>query len=55
MLCPICLGETRVIDSRPTEDEMCVWRRRRCIECGHRYNTLESIVERKEANEADCE
>lgn len=39
MTCPKCGGETCVIDSRPSEDS--VRRRRECLECGDRFNTME--------------
>lgn len=39
MECPVCCGATKVIDSRPEED--CVNRRRKCIECGHTFGTVE--------------
>ena len=39
MTCPKCGAETCVIDSRPSEDS--VRRRRECLECGERFNTME--------------
>ncbi len=39
MNCPICGGKTRVIDSIPNEDS--VQRRRKCVECKHRFATVE--------------
>jgi transcriptional regulator NrdR family protein len=39
MTCPVCGGDTKVIDSRPSEDS--VQRRRKCLECDHRFNTIE--------------
>jgi transcriptional repressor NrdR len=35
--------ESKVIDSRPTEDGMAIRRRRECIECGYRFTTYEKI------------
>jgi transcriptional repressor NrdR len=43
MHCPFCHYEdTRVIDSRLTEDGMQVRRRRECERCGERFNTYET-------------
>jgi transcriptional repressor NrdR len=43
MHCPFCHHEdTRVIDSRLTEDGMTVRRRRECPQCGERFNTFET-------------
>ena len=42
MHCPFCQHEdTRVIDSRVTEDGGSIRRRRECAQCGERFNTLE--------------
>lgn len=44
MKCPYCNHEnTRVIDSRPTEDRTSIRRRRACDECGRRFTTYEKI------------
>ena len=44
MKCPYCSHEnTRVIDSRPTEDDNSIRRRRACDECGKRFTTYEKI------------
>ena len=44
MKCPFCSHEnTRVIDSRPAEDNNSIRRRRVCDECGKRFNTYEKI------------
>lgn len=46
MRCPYCgLCDTRVIDSRPTEEGNAVRRRRECIGCGRRFTTYEKIEE----------
>ncbi len=43
MHCPFCQHEdTRVIDSRLTEDGTTVRRRRECPACGERFNTFEN-------------
>lgn len=42
MHCPFCHHEdTRVIDSRLTEDGLAVRRRRECPQCSERFNTFE--------------
>jgi len=42
MRCPFCQNEdTRVIDSRLTEDRDAVRRRRSCEACGERFSTIE--------------
>ena len=44
MKCPFCgHDDTRVIDSRPTEDNNSIRRRRVCDECGKRFTTYEKI------------
>ncbi|MFC4729319.1 transcriptional regulator NrdR [Coralloluteibacterium thermophilus] len=43
MHCPFCQHEdTRVIDSRLTDDGTTVRRRRECPQCGERFNTFET-------------
>ena len=44
MKCPFCgLDNTRVIDSRPADDNSSIRRRRLCDECGKRFTTYEKI------------
>lgn len=44
MKCPFCNHEnTRVIDSRPAEDNNSIRRRRMCDECSKRFTTYEKI------------
>ena len=44
MFCPFCQhGDTRVIDSRVSEDGATIRRRRGCEACGERFSTLETI------------
>ena len=43
MTCPVCGGKTGVCDSRAKADS--IYRRRRCLECDYRFNTLETEVE----------
>lgn len=46
MKCRYCLGtESKVVDSRPTEDGTSIRRRRECISCGRRFTTYEKIEE----------
>ena len=44
MRCPFCSSdETQVKDSRPTEDNSAIRRRRYCPSCGSRFTTFERI------------
>jgi len=44
MKCPYCFyPESKVIDSRPTDDGQRIRRRRECIKCSKRFTTYESI------------
>ena len=44
MKCPFCgLDNTRVIDSRPADDNSSIRRRRLCDECGKRFTTYERV------------
>ncbi len=44
MRCPFCANEdTQVKDSRPTEDNTAIRRRRYCPACGARFTTFERI------------
>lgn len=48
MRCPVCSHEeTQVKDSRPTEDNSAIRRRRYCPECEHRFTTFERIQNRE--------
>lgn len=42
MKCPFCGSESRVIESRHTEDGA-IRRRRECVGCGRRFNTYERL------------
>lgn len=46
MKCPYC-GKTdsKVVDSRPTEDNESIRRRRECLKCAKRFTTFEKIDE----------
>lgn len=44
MKCPYCgFNESKVIDSRPTEDDEKIRRRRECLSCGKRFTTYEIV------------
>lgn len=44
MKCPYCgFTETKVVDSRSTEDGMAIRRRRECVSCNKRYTTYEKV------------
>ena len=44
MRCMFCNHmESRVVDSRPTEDGWAIRRRRECMQCGKRFTTYEKI------------
>ena len=44
MKCPYCsFAESKVIDSRPTEENNSIRRRRECIKCGKRFTTYEKL------------
>ncbi|WP_313757230.1 transcriptional regulator NrdR [Tissierella sp.] len=46
MKCPFCsYFESKVIDSRPTDEGQTIRRRRECIECSKRFTTYEKIEE----------
>lgn len=56
MHCPFCRHpDSRVIDSRTTDDGLAIRRRRQCPECGGRFSTVEtaslSVVKRSGAVE----
>lgn len=44
MRCPFCNeSESKVVDSRPTDEGSVIRRRRECISCGKRFTTYEKI------------
>lgn len=44
MRCPFCsFIESKVIDSRPTEENNSIRRRRECLKCGKRFTTYEKL------------
>ena len=46
MKCQFCLyDESKVVDSRPTEEGQAIRRRRECIKCNKRFTTYEKIEE----------
>jgi transcriptional repressor NrdR len=45
MHCPFCRNpDSRVIDSRSTDDGAAIRRRRSCSECGRRFTTQETVL-----------
>ena len=45
VICPFCrFDDSRVIDSRPTDEGTQIRRRRECTSCGRRFNTSETSV-----------
>jgi len=40
--CPYCGAESRVVESRHTEEDE-IRRRRECLSCGRRFNTMERL------------
>lgn len=58
MTCPKCNGKTKVIESITDDDS--ITRRRECVECGYRFNTVEidkdlyeRLAKRKEVRNND--
>lgn len=46
MRCPACGHlESKVVDSRPSEDGSTIRRRRECLDCGRRFTTYERLGE----------
>ena len=46
MKCPACQHNgTRVVDSRPVDENKSIRRRRECESCGYRYTTFEKVEE----------
>ena len=44
MKCPACgARESRVLDSRPQDDDSSIKRRRECVSCGRRFTTYELV------------
>ena len=44
MRCPFCsFEESRVVDSRSTDDNTTIRRRRECLKCNNRYTTYEKV------------
>ncbi len=44
MKCPYCeFEESKVIDSRPTDENEAIRRRRECLSCGKRFTTYEKV------------
>ncbi|MBQ3551822.1 MAG: transcriptional repressor NrdR [Clostridia bacterium] len=46
MKCIYCQGiDNKVVDSRPSEDNTAIRRRRECLNCGRRFTTYEKVEE----------
>lgn len=46
MRCPACgYSESKVVDSRPSEDGTAIRRRRECLDCSRRFTTYERLGE----------
>ena len=44
MKCPFCgCADTQVKDSRPSEDDSMIRRRRECVKCHARFSTIETV------------
>ena len=44
MKCPFCASvESKVVDSRPSEESASIRRRRECLSCGKRFTTYETV------------
>jgi len=44
MKCPYCgYGESKVVDSRPAEENASIRRRRECLSCSRRFTTYETV------------
>lgn len=44
MKCPFCgYTESKVVDSRPTDESSSIRRRRECLSCGSRFTTYETV------------
>lgn len=44
MKCPFCMyEESKVVDSRHSEDGLSIRRRRECLNCGKRFTTYETV------------
>mgnify|MGYP000902077504 FL=1 len=44
MKCPYCgYSESKVIDSRPADENSSILRRRECLSCGKRFTTYETV------------
>ena len=44
MKCPFCgYGDSKVVDSRPTDEGTSIRRRRECLKCLKRFTTYETV------------
>lgn len=49
MLCPKCNSKSIVGVNRPDTDRNEVYRAHKCKECGHKFHTVEFVVEETES------
>lgn len=45
MKCPVCEGDSKVLDTRSNEEGTSIRRRRECMVCGKRFTTYEKVEE----------
>ena len=44
MKCPFCgFADSKVVDSRPTDEDLSIRRRRECLSCGKRFTSYETV------------
>lgn len=46
MQCPVCQGDSKVLDTRWIEEENSIRRKRECIQCSKRFVTYEKIEDK---------
>ncbi|MBQ7025381.1 MAG: transcriptional repressor NrdR [Peptococcaceae bacterium] len=46
MQCPVCQGDSKVLDTRWIEEENSIRRKRECIQCNKRFVTYEKIEDK---------
>ena len=55
MRCPFCKNDdTRVVDSRASDDGQAIRRRRSCSECGRRFTTVEGEIVLRDEKDIIC-
>ncbi len=51
MICPNCLTQTKILDSRLTYENKATRRRHLCAKCEYRFTTIETIFRNDEIRE----